>query len=174
MKKNRNKLPVEQFMCFVFLGIAAVTFTSMSTHAAQLQMPESASSGSTKSLSVHLEVQSATYMLPGPSPTAQNGPSENPAEKARGVKLTHSKPAAIPAPANSLLMGPTLRVRPGDKLDILFRNSLSYEASAGDGGHSTTNPHGFDVLNLHTHGLHVSPISPSDNVLLNIFPKKNA
>ena len=172
MKKRNNKLSVEQLMYFVFLGIAAATFTSMSTHAAQLQMPESASSGSTQSLSVHLEVQSSTYTLPGPSPTAQNGPSENPVVKARGVKLTHSKPAATPDSANRLLIGPTLRVRPGDKLDILFRNSLNYEKSAGDGGHSTTNPHGFDVINLHTHGLHVSPQSPSDNVLLNIFPKK--
>jgi FtsP/CotA-like multicopper oxidase with cupredoxin domain len=33
-----------------------------------------------------------------------------------------------------------------------------------------TTPHGFDVLNLHTHGMHVSPKGHSDNVLLNLFP----
>jgi FtsP/CotA-like multicopper oxidase with cupredoxin domain len=33
-----------------------------------------------------------------------------------------------------------------------------------------TVPHGFDVLNLHTHGMHVSPKAYSDNVLLNLFP----
>ena len=171
MKKNSNRLHVVQFIYFVIL-VVTIALTNVSTHAAPLQMPVSASSGSTKALSVHLNVQSATYTLLGPSPTAQNSASENPAVTARGVKLTHSKPAATSQSADHLLVGPTLRIRPGDKLDILFRNSLSYEEPAGDAGHSTTNPHGFDVLNLHTHGLHVSPKSPSDNVLLNIFPKK--
>ena len=171
MKKNRNKLSAEQFICFVSVGMI-IASASVPARTAPLQMPASASSGSTKSLNVHLNVQSATSTLLGPSPTAQNSASENPAVTARGVKLTHSKPAATSQSADHLLVGPTLRIRPGDKLDILFRNSLSYEEPAGDAGHSTTNPHGFDVLNLHTHGLHVSPKSPSDNVLLNIFPKK--
>ncbi|MBP6057035.1 MAG: multicopper oxidase domain-containing protein [Nitrosomonas sp.] len=171
MKKNNHRLHIIQFIYFAIL-VAMIALTNVPTHAAPLQMPVSASSGSTKALSVHLDVQSATYTLLGPSPTAQSGPSENPAVTARGVKLTHSKPAATSPSAEHLLVGPTLRIRPGDKLDILFRNSLSYEEPAGDGSHSTTNPHGFDVLNLHTHGLHVSPKSPSDNVLLNIFPKK--
>ncbi|MGZ0019069.1 hypothetical protein [Nitrosomonas sp. wSCUT-2] len=46
-------------------------------HAASLQMPVSASSGATKSLSVQLDVDFGTYTLSGPSPTALNGPSEN-------------------------------------------------------------------------------------------------
>lgn len=170
MKESNNPLYVVQLIYFVFL-VGAIAYTSVSIHAAPLQMPASASSGSTKSLSVQLDVESAKYTLLGPSPTAKNGPSENPVVSVRGAKLTHSKPAASQS-ANHLLVGPTLRVRPGDKLNILFQNNLDYEKSAGDASHSTTNPHGFDVINLHTHGLHVSPSSPSDNVLLNIFPKK--
>ncbi|MFV3128497.1 multicopper oxidase family protein [Niveispirillum sp. KHB5.9] len=41
----------------------------------------------------------------------------------------------------------------------------------GSGTYVDTLPHGFDILNLHTHGLHVSPLGNSDNVLLNILPK---
>lgn len=171
MKRRNNEVLVPQPVSFAFLAIS-MALTNMSTHAAPLQMPVSASSGSTKSLSVQLDVESATHTLFGPSPTAQNGPSENPAVTTRSVKLTHSKPATTSPSAHHLLAGPTLRVRPGDRLNILFRNNLTYQESAGDGSHSTTNPHGFDVINLHTHGLHVSPQSPSDNVLLNIFPKQ--
>ena len=123
MKKNSQRAYVMQILFFVFL----VTVTSMAItpiHGASLQMPVSASSGATKSLSVHLDVDFGTYTLSGPSPTASNGPNENPVVKARGVKLTHSKPAASPS-AQSLLIGPTLRVRPGDKLNILFKNNLS-------------------------------------------------
>ncbi|MDO8895310.1 multicopper oxidase family protein [Nitrosomonas sp.] len=170
MKKNTYQLFTIQLIFFVFL-VMTIALTHALVHAASLQMPVSVSSGSTKSLSVQLDVESAIYTLLGPSPTAKNGPSENPVVSVRAAKLTHSKPAASQS-ANHLLVGPTLRVRPGDKLNILFRNNLNYEKSAGDASHSTTNPHGFDVINLHTHGLHVSPRSPSDNVLLNIFPKK--
>ena len=170
MKKNTYQLFTIQLIFFVFL-VMTIALTHALVHAASLQMPVSASSGSTKSLSVQLDVESAKYTLPGPSPTAKNGPSENPVVSVRGAKLTHSKPAASQS-ANHLLVGPTLRVRPGDKLNILFRNNLNYEKSAGDASHSTTNPHGFDVINLHTHGLHVSPSSPSDNVLLIFFRRK--
>jgi suppressor of ftsI len=44
-------------------------------------------------------------------------------------------------------IGPTLRVRPGDTLEIRLINRLP------------------EPTNLHTHGLHVSPIGISDNVL---------
>jgi FtsP/CotA-like multicopper oxidase with cupredoxin domain len=44
-------------------------------------------------------------------------------------------------------IGPTLRVRPGDTLEIRLVNRLP------------------EPTNLHTHGLHVSPIGISDNVL---------
>ncbi len=65
------------------------------------------------------------------------------------------------------LAGPTLRVRPGDKLSILLVNDLPPETGVGE--HSNE-PHGFNHTNLHTHGLHVSPEGFSDNVFLDIKP----
>ena len=48
--------------------------------------------------------------------------------------------------------GPTLRIRPGDFLRVELINDLSEET------------------NIHVHGLHVSPLTPSDNVLLHVLP----
>lgn len=48
--------------------------------------------------------------------------------------------------------GPTLRVRPGDFLAIELINDLP------------------ETTNLHVHGLHVSPLTPGDNVLLDVLP----
>lgn len=51
-------------------------------------------------------------------------------------------------------VGPTLLAQPGDTLDITIVNQL---------------PDG-QPTNLHTHGLHVSPLGNSDNILLEIEP----
>lgn len=61
---------------------------------------------------------------------------------------------------NGVFPGPTIRARRGDTLVINFRNSLPF---------SGYNMHGYprNLTNLHTHGLHVSPIGNSDNVMLN-------
>ncbi|MBF8185101.1 multicopper oxidase family protein [Nonomuraea sp. K274] len=53
---------------------------------------------------------------------------------------------------NGDYMPPTLRLRPGDRLDLTLVNRL--------GEHT----------NLHTHGWHVSPSGNSDNVYLHIMP----
>jgi FtsP/CotA-like multicopper oxidase with cupredoxin domain len=50
-----------------------------------------------------------------------------------------------------LLPGPTLRMRPGDRLQINFTNHL-----------------GGDETNLHVHGFHVSPQGNGDNVFLHL------
>lgn len=71
---------------------------------------------------------------------------------------------------SDLLVGPTLRVKPGDTLNLTFTNNLNYSAADGDAMMSDFLPHGFNVMNIHYHGLHVTPQSPGDNVLLNIFP----
>lgn len=55
---------------------------------------------------------------------------------------------------NGSYVGPTLWAQPGDLLDIVLVNNL---------------PEG-EPTNLHTHGLHVSPLGNSDNVLLEIEP----
>ena len=52
---------------------------------------------------------------------------------------------------DGLLPGPTLRLRPGDRLKIKLANNL-----------------GGAMTNLHMHGMHVSPRGNSDNVFLHI------
>ena len=93
---------------------------------------------------------------------------------------------------NGQLIGPTLRAKPGDVLRIRLDNHLPATvapaaAPAPSGGHGhrraapaathaghhtgdINRPHGFNVTNLHTHGLHVSPAGNSDNVLVEVGP----
>lgn len=67
---------------------------------------------------------------------------------------------------NGQLVGPTLRAKPGDTLRVHLENQLPPDAD-----HGVMNTlHAFNTTNLHTHGLHVSPVGNSDNVLLEIAP----
>ena len=79
-----------------------------------------------------------------------------------------------------LVVGPTLRVKPGEVLDILLDNRLPAETPAEtaaqfeqerSNAHLSVVPASFNTTNLHTHGLHVSPAGNSDNVLLSILPQ---
>jgi FtsP/CotA-like multicopper oxidase with cupredoxin domain/peroxiredoxin len=68
---------------------------------------------------------------------------------------------------NGRLVGPTIRVRRGTVVNILVKNELpGKDADHPDGDI----PYGFCTTNLHTHGLHVSPEDPSDNVFRSIPP----
>lgn len=72
---------------------------------------------------------------------------------------------------NGKPVGPTLRVRPGDVLNVRLVNALPPNPPGDDHhGHHANVPHGFNTTNLHTHGLHVSPAGNSDNVLINVPP----
>jgi len=53
---------------------------------------------------------------------------------------------------NGNYVGPTLMLNPGDLLNVTITNGTP------------------EIANLHTHGLHVSPIANGDNVLLEIMP----
>ena len=68
------------------------------------------------------------------------------------------------------LTGPLIEVHPGNTLRVYLDNDLDKQAPTApacpDGG-----PPCFNIINLHFHGLHVSPAGNSDNVLLNIAPK---
>src|ERR1700754_4566145 len=59
---------------------------------------------------------------------------------------------------NGLYMPPTLRFRPGERMELALVNQLGM----GTHLHMSTN--------MHTHGLHVSPSGNSDNVFLDIRP----
>ena len=91
---------------------------------------------------------------------------------------------------NGSLVGPTLRVKPGDKITINLINNLPPEEHESDEKITTitlgnglsyqemegvvpNEPHGFNTTNFHAHGLHVSPKDLSDNVLRVMQPKEN-
>lgn len=89
---------------------------------------------------------------------------------------------------NGALVGPTIRARAGDTLNIHLVNRLpanpptlnNVEVQAAELARELTRgvppplttdiPHNFNTTNLHTHGLHVSPAGNSDNVLIAISP----
>lgn len=66
------------------------------------------------------------------------------------------------------LPGPTLRVHPGDTLEIRLENRLPPNPDRGTPVMNT--PNRFNSTNLHFHGFHVSPRGNSDNVYLEIEP----
>lgn len=68
-----------------------------------------------------------------------------------------------------MLVGPTLKVRPGDVLRVHMKNELCPNRPPSDPDNINV-PHGFNTTNLHTHGLHVSPSGNSDNILVSIEP----
>lgn len=81
---------------------------------------------------------------------------------------------------NGGLVGPTLRVSPGEVLAPFLDNRLPLEsteevegqfAQEDTSGFLEMRPYSFNTTNLHTHGLHVSPSGNSDNVLLAIAPQ---
>ena len=69
---------------------------------------------------------------------------------------------------NGSLVGPTLKLKPGDLLRIHLVNRLP--RVEGDHQDVVNGPHGLNTTNIHTHGLHVSPSGNSDNPLLKIEP----
>ena len=79
---------------------------------------------------------------------------------------------------NGTLAPPTIRVKPGDHLEIPMENRLPadndptspfYQGPVDPPDENT--PHEWNTVNMHTHGLHVSP--SQDNVLLQILPQSS-
>jgi len=69
---------------------------------------------------------------------------------------------------NGLYPGPTIRIRAGDTVKILFQNNLEYQSGAVQSG--TNIFHQPDNANLHWHGSHVQGTLPSDDVRLSVAP----
>lgn len=80
--------------------------------------------------------------------------------------------AANPPAAGAVQVGPTLVFQRGMSTGVWFNNSMTVCGPSNDIGmmapDSGWRPHGFTTTNLHTHGLHVTPQAPSDDVLLMI------
>lgn len=67
--------------------------------------------------------------------------------------------------------GPTINVDPGQTLSIRLNNLLPPESAdtcPPDAAHDA--PHCFNTVNIHLHGMHVSPSGNSDNVFLSVPP----
>ena len=69
---------------------------------------------------------------------------------------------------NGNLVGPTLRAKPGDRLEIIIKNMLPLNPPMDP--QDILDHREFNTTNLHTHGLHVSPEEISDNVLRKMAP----
>ncbi len=76
---------------------------------------------------------------------------------------------------NGKTLGPTMRVRPGDTLDVDLINNLP--PLHDDCTDNPNQGHGLHTTNFHTHGLHVSPSTDStgeidaDNVFVSLVPE---
>ena len=71
------------------------------------------------------------------------------------------------------LSGPLIEVQPGNTLRMRLDNRLDEADPTCPGGSDPADgsPGCFNTINVHFHGLHVSPSGNSDNVLLNIGPR---
>lgn len=65
---------------------------------------------------------------------------------------------------NGTFPAPSLYVKPGDELRIRHINNMPPEPPMPH--HNINHPHGFNDINLHTHGWNTSPMGNEDNVLL--------
>jgi FtsP/CotA-like multicopper oxidase with cupredoxin domain len=69
------------------------------------------------------------------------------------------------------LVGPVIRIGKGDRLRVLLNNSLDPKLLPTENPRPPHNfPQGFALTNLHTHGLHVSPVGKGDNVYAMVRP----
>lgn len=85
-------------------------------------------------------------------------------------------------PKKASLCGPTIVAHPGTVLLIPVLNLLDKDdltisdfpiqdpVALGDPSSPMNSPHGFDRINLHTHGLNVSPSWPADDIFREIAP----
>jgi len=80
------------------------------------------------------------------------------------------------------LVGPTLRVSQGDVINLMLKNRLPEETpdeiqrqydQENQNAYLDTIPASFNTTNVHYHGMHVSPVGNSDNVLLEIEPQSD-
>src|SRR5262249_49374250 len=67
-------------------------------------------------------------------------------------------------------VAPTIEIFPGETVRITLHNKLPDEPNCDATSHDVNIPHCFNTTNLHSHGLWVSPVGNSDNVLLSINP----
>ncbi|MFK0108964.1 multicopper oxidase family protein [Streptomyces sp. NPDC091217] len=136
-------------------SLAALVLASGCGGSAQDDVHVHASPASSRSAAV-----SPSPALTGPATAALRDPeqlvSENGLLKTRVVverkKVELAGRRLWALTYNGRFMPPTLRINPGDRMEIAFENRLDKQT------------------NLHVHGMHVSPSGSSDNIFLSIAP----
>ena len=129
-----------------------------------------------------------------------NGNNQTQLRMFQGWQYDELNPEPVP-PAANVAPGPTLRVRVGGRLDIMYLNSVDeshfqYTVDGEEAPGSTqcdqsgqyppppgSTPqttelfpdcfHGSSTSNLHFHGTHTNPDGLGDNVLVQVIPNKN-
>ena len=92
-----------------------------------------------------------SYFYEPPVRSSANGFLKTSLRAALSPTIIENGPA-VSAVYEGIFPGPTLKIRPGDFLGVELINDFS------------------EPTNLHTHGLHVTPLTPGDNVLIEILP----
>ena len=72
---------------------------------------------------------------------------------------------------NGEFPGPTIRVKPGDTLTVTLTNNLPVGALNTSSIHNKCRD--LDKTNLHPHGLHVSAVSPADDIFTEVGPSES-
>lgn len=70
---------------------------------------------------------------------------------------------------NGSFPGPTMVAKPGDILRVRHVNEMPANPNTGP-HHNINHPHGFNDINLHTHGINGSPSNNEDNPLIVTHP----
>ncbi|MBK5233601.1 MAG: multicopper oxidase domain-containing protein [Thermoleophilia bacterium] len=103
-------------------------------------------------------------LLPSPQPAAPTYPlipPHFPYNFAAGYQFTTADGTTYPAQ----FPAPTLRVEPGDTVDLSMHNKLRDEPTGPADGPAGPIPEEAYLTNLHFHGMDVSPLGDGDNVL---------
>jgi L-ascorbate oxidase len=104
-----------------------------------------------------LNVQYADSTIYNPA-TGRNDP----------VRLRTYTDAGATAVSAVTFVAPTIVIEPGQTVRLGLNNRLPAEPNCAP--QNVNIPHCFNVTNLHSHGLFISPAGNSDNVLLSIYP----
>ena len=67
-------------------------------------------------------------------------------------------------------MAPTIEIQPGTRLNVKLTNNLEPDPDKTCKDAKENDPRCFNVTNLHTHGLWVSPRGNADNIFLKVEP----
>lgn len=138
----------------------ALMFASLTYGAERLEAQDAfrySQSDRQQSESRDVSYQTPIQVVPGQTGTTVNLRVQEVVNRFNGIDLRHRS-------YNGGLVGPTIRVNPGQVLRVPLQNRLPFLVS------HDAEVHGLNETNLHTHGLHVSPQSPGDDVFLSLLP----